>query len=434
MGLEFIGRVVRTAAIVSAVASLLVATYVSLAGGAGLLVGTAWGSLNLLAIKSVVRSVIARERPSKADIAKTLAVKFPLLYGLGLLLLWFEPFPVVTLLAGFSLVLLTIFLKALGAQLANRWAVRSLGALMLFLALAVSAVSVAVSVSSGAVEPAAVNTAEAAGAHESHVASREAGGHEAPDGAEGPPELPNIVTVLYDKFGSMRFAQILHHWENVFFSLLITVILGVLSYCASRKPQLVPRGLQNVLEMAVESLSNFVCGILGKQGRDYVPFLGTLFIYILCMNVFGLIPGMKSPSSSINTTVALAVTVFVYVQYTGIRKLGILGYLDHFAGQPRDAVGIALVPLMFPLHIISELAKPLSLSLRLFGNILGEDVLIAVFVGLGVGMLGFLHLPVGVPLQFPFIFLAILTSTVQALVFASLSTIYFLMMFPHEEH
>jgi len=251
---------------------------------------------------------------------------------------------------------------------------------------------------------------------------------------EGPPEVPNIVTILYDKFGSFTFAQFLHRWENVFFSILIAILLGVVSYLASRKPELVPKGLQNFMEMVVDGLNNFICGILGKEGSQYVPFLGTLFIYILCMNLFGLVPGMKSPSSSINTTAALAITVFVYVQYTGIRKLGILGYLDHFAGNPRDAVGIALIPLMFPLHVISELAKPLSLSLRLFGNILGEDVLIAVFVGLGVTTVAFLHLPIGIPLQFPFIFLAMLTSAVQALVFASLSTIYFLMMLPHEEH
>ncbi len=250
----------------------------------------------------------------------------------------------------------------------------------------------------------------------------------------GTPEVPNIVTILYDRFGSYTFAQFLHHWENVFFSVLIAILLGTVSYVAARRPALVPRGLQNFMEMVIEGLNNFVCGILGKEGSNYVPFLGTLFIYILCMNLFGLVPGMKSPSSSINTTAALAITVFAYVQYTGVRKLGILGYLDHFAGNPRDPVGIALVPLMFPLHIISELAKPLSLSLRLFGNILGEDVLIAVFIGLGVTTVAFLHLPVGIPLQFPFIFLAMLTSVVQALVFASLSTIYFLMMLPHEEH
>ena len=92
-----------------------------------------------------------------------------------------------------------------------------------------------------------------------------------------------------------------------------------------------------------------------------------------------------------------------------------------------------LSPLMFVIHIIGELAKPLSLSLRLFGNITGEDILIFIFVGLGVGMLSFSHLPIGVPLQVPFYFLALLTGFIQALVFMLLSTIYFAMMLPHDE-
>jgi len=161
---------------------------------------------------------------------------------------------------------------------------------------------------------------------------------------------------------------------------------------------------------------------------------GTLFVYILLMNLMGLLPLMKSSTSSWNTTVALALCVFCYVQYTGIRKLGAVGYLDHMCGQPRDIVAIIMVPLMLPLHIMEELAKPLSLSLRLFGNVTGEDVLIAIFVGLGVASLGFLHLPIGLPLHVPFIFLALLTSTIQALVFTLLSTVYFSMMLPHEAH
>ena len=142
---------------------------------------------------------------------------------------------------------------------------------------------------------------------------------------------------------------------------------------------------------------------------------------------------MKSPSSSLNTTVALAICVFLYVQFTGIKNLGIIGYLNHLAGNPRDFITWALVPINLPIHIIGELAKPMSLSLRLFGNITGEDILIAVFVSLGVMALSFLNLPVGLPLQVPFIFLALLTGTIQALVFTLLSTIYFLLMFPHEE-
>ena len=92
-----------------------------------------------------------------------------------------------------------------------------------------------------------------------------------------------------------------------------------------------------------------------------------------------------------------------------------------------------LVPLNLPLHIIGELARPVSLSLRLFGNITGEDMLLAIFATLGVSVMSFMHLPIGLPIQLPFIFLAILTSFVQALVFTLLTTIYFSLMSKHDE-
>jgi len=94
----------------------------------------------------------------------------------------------------------------------------------------------------------------------------------------------------------------------------------------------------------------------------------------------------------------------------------------------------AQLPLMLPIHILGELAKPISLSCRLFGNIFGEDMLLVAFVSLGITSLAFLHSPVGLPLQLPFLFLALLTSTLQAAVFMVLSTIYVLLMLPHDEH
>jgi F-type H+-transporting ATPase subunit a len=185
--------------------------------------------------------------------------------------------------------------------------------------------------------------------------------------------------------------------------------------------------------MVVEGLEKFIVGVIGPHGRRFVPFLGTLFLYILFMNFAGLVPFMKASTSSVNTTVALALCVFIYVQFTALKENGIVGYIDHLAGNPRTALQWVFVPLMLPIHIIGELAKPLSLSLRLFGNVTGEDILILIFVGLGVAVMGFTRLPIGLPLQVPFIFLAILTSFIQALVFMLLSTIYFAMMLPHEE-
>jgi F-type H+-transporting ATPase subunit a len=258
-------------------------------------------------------------------------------------------------------------------------------------------------------------------------------GEAAHKGGGAAPELPNLVTVLHHFFIGTSFASFLEKWENVIFSLIVVAILSLIARFASRKPSMIPGRLQNVVEMAVEGIEEFIIGVLGPRGKRLVPFLGTLFIYIFFMNLFGLVPFMKSPTSSINTTVALAICVFFYVQYMGIRENGIIGYIDHMLGQPRNLIGIILVPLMLPIHIVEELAKPLSLSLRLFGNITGEDVLLYIFVGLGIAIIGFLHLPVGIPLQIPFIFLAMLTSFIQALVFALLSTIYFALMLPHDE-
>ena len=249
----------------------------------------------------------------------------------------------------------------------------------------------------------------------------------------GTPELPNLITLLYHQWKDIPIIQLLHHWENIVFSVLVALLLIIFAHLATRKKELIPGKLQNFVELVIGGLNNFIVGILGDRGKKYVPFLGTLFIYIVCINLLGIFPLMKSPSASFNTTISLAIVVFFYVQYIGIKELGIIGYIDHLAGQPRNIITILLVPLIFPLHIITELIKPVSLSLRLFGNIMGEDVLIAVFLGLGILLLGFIKSPIGIPLHFPFLLLAILTSMVQAVVFSLLSTVYILMMLPHHE-
>jgi F-type H+-transporting ATPase subunit a len=246
-------------------------------------------------------------------------------------------------------------------------------------------------------------------------------------------ELPNFLTILYTKLVGTTFGEFIYKWESVIFALGTAGLIILIVRIASRKPKMIPGGMQNVVEMIVEGLETFIVGVIGPQGRKFVPFLGTLFLYIYLMNMSGLVPFLKSPTSSLNTTLALALCVFFYVQYTGIRELGVIGYIDHLLGTPRNVIQWALVPLMLPIHIIGELAKPMSLSLRLFGNVTGEDILILIFVGLGVSIMSFTHLPIGLPLQLPFIFLALLTSLIQALVFMLLSTIYFALMLPHEE-
>jgi len=216
---------------------------------------------------------------------------------------------------------------------------------------------------------------------------------------------------------------------------VIALLIGGLIAWGSRAKALIPSRGQAVVEMILESLDNMVCGVLGpKEGRRYLPFLGTLFLFILGMNLAGLVPGFKSPTSRFEMTLALGFCVFVFVQWIGVSRLGFVGYLDHLLGQPRDFMGWLFSPVLFFIELIGEFVKPLSLSLRLFGNIMGEDTLLGVFVLLGALTLSGTHLPIGIPLHLPFIFLAILFSLVQALVFTMLTTVYISMKLPHEEH
>lgn len=245
-------------------------------------------------------------------------------------------------------------------------------------------------------------------------------------------ELPNILHMLYKAFGD-AFSGI-YHWENIFFAFLALGFLCVLSTSIARKRKLVPGRVQAAAELVVEGLYNFFYSILGHHARRYTPFLGTLFVYILAMNWMGMLPLLKAPSSAATITVSLALIVFIYSQAVGFKHLGIGGWFHHLMGSPNDVIGWCLVPLNLPIHIIGEFAKPLSLSLRLFGNITGEDILIAAFTGVGIMVLSFMHSPVGIPLQLPFYFLGLLMSTIQALVFTSLSAIYIAMMLPHEDH
>ena len=100
---------------------------------------------------------------------------------------------------------------------------------------------------------------------------------------DGAPELPNFITLLYDKFGKVAVIGFMHHWENVVFSWMIAILICIVAYLAYRKRTLIPGGLQNFVEMVIETLDNFVSGILGPAGRKFTPFLGTIFIYIFCL-------------------------------------------------------------------------------------------------------------------------------------------------------
>jgi F-type H+-transporting ATPase subunit a len=263
-----------------------------------------------------------------------------------------------------------------------------------------------------------------AAAHDAHAAHSAHAAHEAH-------ELPNFVTLLNHYFPDSPVSHFLHQWENILFTLIAASLICFVAIRAAGPKSLIPAGLQNFVEALVEGINGFVCGILGPQGTKHVPFLGTVFFYILLQNWSGLIPLMKSPTAAWSTTLAVGLATMVYVQFTGIREQGIVHYIKHLAGNPQNIFGVILVPLMLVLNLILEVgAVPFSLSLRLFANVSSEDRLLLNFAGLGVNS----------PFHIGFVFqlfanvLAIVFSIIQAFVFMLLATVYVSLVLPHEEH
>ena len=261
------------------------------------------------------------------------------------------------------------------------------------------------------------------------------------------PELPNVITMLNNWHHEHPLIAWLHHWENLVFALLVGLGMCLIAWRHARRPAIIPQGGQNLLELLVEGIDAFVQRVIGPTGREHTPFIGTLFLYIWCMNLSGLIPGFKSSTSNLNTTVGLALAVFCYVQWFRIRSLGIGAYLHHMAGSPTfDDLKAASLPLkcmllpiklfvmivLFVLELVGEVVKPISLSLRLGFNVFAEDVLLAVLVGLGLSAGAAVHIPL--PIQLFIVPLVLIFSTVQALVFSLLSSVYIGLMLPHEAH
>jgi len=172
-----------------------------------------------------------------------------------------------------------------------------------------------------------------------------------------------------------------------------------------------PGKLQIVFEDLVGGLSGMLRDIVGPKGPSYLPLVGTIGAFILVSNLIGLVPGFMAPTSSINVTLGCALTVWVYYHIQGVREQGIGAYLKHFAAPPGAPLFIA--PIMLPIEIISHFSRVLSLSLRLFGNIFGEELVILILFSI---------VPFVVPL--PMMFLGIITSSLQAFIFVMLTMIY----------
>lgn len=207
------------------------------------------------------------------------------------------------------------------------------------------------------------------------------------------------------------------------------LVIAVFAAWATRNLKCFPEsGIQNFLEMMVEKLTAFFEDIVGERGRPYIPFVGSFFIFIFLLNLLGLIPGFQSPTADLNTTLGMAFAGVLGAQIIGIRELGLRGYLHHFGGKP-----LWMAPLMFPLHIIGEVAKVLSLSLRLFGNIFGEEMVILVLAGLSPTLLIRNYEIPYVPVQLPMMLFSLFTGLIQAVVFSILVSIYITMFIEEAE-
>jgi len=169
--------------------------------------------------------------------------------------------------------------------------------------------------------------------------------------------------------------------HHVAFSWVVMAVLTGLALAAARRPALVPRGLQNALEAALEFVLGLIDDVIGPQGRRFLPLIATLGLYIFASNLLGLVPGFTAPTDNVNTTASCALVVFFSYHWIGITKHGLWAYLKHFAG-PMPALAF----LMVPIELISHLARPLSLTLRLFGNMLGGHILLSIVFFMTVGL------------------------------------------------
>jgi F-type H+-transporting ATPase subunit a len=209
---------------------------------------------------------------------------------------------------------------------------------------------------------------------------------------------------------------------------IVALALMIFAFAATGRLEKIPTTpLQGFAELVVSSLNNYVVGIVGPDGGKYTPFIGTLFVYILGMNLLGLIPGLHSPTSNLSITASVALVVFVYYNYVSIKVRGAKAWFMHLLGEP-----LWLCWLMFPIHVIGELARPLSLAIRLYGNIFGEETVMMVLAGMSLVIIPYF---IAIPSQLLMMFFGVFTAFVQSLVFISLTAIYLgIGIADHEEH
>jgi len=232
-------------------------------------------------------------------------------------------------------------------------------------------------------------------------------------------EHPSPIAAL---FNSLVSPLGIHLPDHLVFSVLIALFVLVLGLIIrSRLSVENPGKFQIVLEDMVSFFVNLLESNLGPRGREFLPLLGAIFVFIWIGNMMGQIPGLGSPTSNINVPFACALTVVLYYHFHGIKTHGPINYLKHFAVMP--GVPIVLAPMIFVIEIISHMSRVLSLTLRLFGNIFGEHVVVLIIASL---------VPFLLPL--PIQFLGLIVGTLQAFIFMTLAAIYLSMATVVDEH
>ena len=200
-----------------------------------------------------------------------------------------------------------------------------------------------------------------------------------------------------------------HTYPHIIYSWVVMIILVALGVIGAKSVTLVPSKLQNVLEIVIAGIEEFTIDITGEEGRWLFPLLATVFIYIFFCNIMGLLPGFFPPTANLNTTLSCALVVVIFTHVIGIKYHG-AKYIKHFLGPVWW-----MIPLILPIEIIGHLARILSLSFRLFGNMMGHELVLAILFMLA----GLFFAPL------PIMVLGIFVALVQAFVFYLLSVMYF---------
>jgi len=226
-------------------------------------------------------------------------------------------------------------------------------------------------------------------------------------------EHPYLFLVkLFELIGLGHFA---HAYPHVIYSWVVMCIMIIFGAIAVKSIGIVPTKMQNIFEMLISGLEEFMVSITGEEGRWFVPINVTVFIYIFLCNLIGLVPGFMPPTASLNTTLSCALVVFIFTHYIGLKCHGIK-YIKHFLGPIWW-----MSPLILPIEIIGHLARVLSLTFRLFGNMMGHEIV--------VGTLFLLAGAFFVPL--PIMAMGVFVAFVQAFVFFLLSVMYFTSAMEH---